>query len=515
MVPVDTEAIRNRLLTRCLADIEAGGLAPLETYQQAFPGHEELVAREYDELRSTLTAEGPRIGPYRALSEIGRGGQGRVYLARDERLQREVAIKLLVSFSAFSSDLRERFLREAQVASRLDHPGICTVYETGEEEGAPYIVMRYVRGETLAAKIARAAATAAGASQVRLESADATSQSTSSSTSSTALRRSLDAIVGLFERAARALHAAHESGVVHRDVKPSNIMVTPEGEPVLLDFGLAIDLEGEQATLTRTGDVFGTPAYMSPEQISPGRGRPDRRTDVYSLGVSLYECLTLARPFEAPTREGLYHAILKEEPLDPRRRNRALPHDLAVIVTTALEKDRDRRYATAADLAEDLRRLRESEPIRARPPSLAYRARRFAGRHRAAVASAALLILGLAAATTVVSIDLVRTRRAEAEASDQAQRAERTLDFFELMLRSVDPDRAGPEARVADFLDRAAREVQNELGDRPEIAAPIQDVIAIYGRHEAYQEGRVSENKALLARAEAAQRERLEKAGPA
>jgi len=516
---VDTDAFLNQLLTRFLADIEAGGLAPLETYQRTFPGREEFVAAEYARLCSSIAEEAPdscstegegtRIGRYRVLSEIGRGGQGRVCLARDERLQRQVAIKILTSLSAFSSELRERFLREAQVASRLDHAGICTVYGTGEEDGVPYIVMGYVPGETLAAKIARAAGSAEGASCVRLGPEPGASPpggpapSGSSPTSSSVQRRDLAEIAELFERAARALHAAHVAGVVHRDIKPSNIMIRPDGQPVLLDFGLAVDLEGEQPTLTRTGDVFGTPAYMSPEQISPDRGRPDRRTDVYSLGVSLYECLTLEHPFEAPTRESLYHAILREEPLDPRRRNRAVPRDLAVIVRTTLDKDPDRRYATAEDLAEDLRRLRERQPIRARPPSLAYRAMRFAARNRAFLASAAVLILGLAIATAVVSVDLVRTRRAEAEARDQAESARLTLAFFERMLASVRPDLEGKDARVEPVLDKAALEITKELADRPEIAAHIQNVIATsYQALGLYEKAEVQFRRALTTRRE-------------
>ncbi|MCP3920394.1 MAG: serine/threonine protein kinase [bacterium] len=503
---VETEALLNDLLNRCLADIEAGGLAPLETYQRAFGGHEDLVAEEYAKLSATLVdeeGEGPCIGPYRFLYEVGRGGQGRVYLAQDEHLGRQVAIKLLTTFSAFSSELRERFLREAQIASRLDHPGICTVYGTGEEAGAPYIVMRHVQGETLAAKIARATDSESSVSCVRLGSqiqdSPSASRSPTESASNAVQRRGRAEIAQLFEYAARALHVAHEAGIVHRDIKPSNIMVTPEGQPVLLDFGLAVDLEGEQATLTRTGDIFGTPAYMSPEQISPALGRPDRRTDVYSLGVSLYECLTLVRPLNAPTREGLYHAILKEEPLDPRRHNRALSRDLAVIVTTAMDKDPDRRYATAEDLAEDLRRLREHQPIRARPPSLAYRAQRFAGRHLVVVLSAAVLFLGLASATVVVSVDLVRTRRAEAEASAQGEAAhlarveaeanavkaqreaavsKAAMDFLQRTLSSADPrHEKGPDYTVREALVEAAKSVEESFADQPEVEAAIRNTI--------------------------------------
>src|SRR5262249_6338467 len=153
---------------------------------------------------------------------------------------------------------------------------------------------------------------------------------------------------------------------VHRDVKPANLMITPEGEPVLLDFGLAREDDGSANALSLTGEISGTPAYMSPEQMS-GRSRPDRRTDVWSLGIALYEAATLVHPFAAATRESLFQAIRSEEAPDPRRANPEIDRDLATILETATAKDRDRRYQTALAFAEDLRRWRGNEPVLARP----------------------------------------------------------------------------------------------------------------------------------------------------
>jgi len=334
-----------------------------------------------------------QVGPYRLVRELGRGGQGVVYLAEDTRLHRPVALKVLTGLGSTSEDSVARFRREAEVASRLDHPGICTIYDAGVHDGLPYIAMRHVDGESLAGWIAE-----------RADPPD----------SSTARARALEA-VRLIEAAARATHAAHQAGVVHRDLKPGNIMVTPHGDPILLDFGLARDVSGGTATLTQSGELHGTPHYMSPEQIAPRGAAPDRRTDVYSLGVTLYECLTRRRPFEGPTREGLYHAILTQPPPDPRRFNPAIQRDLKVVLETTLEKDRDRRYQTALDLAEDLRRVREHEPIHARPAGPVLRLSRWIERNRAVTAFLVLVVAGLGFA-----LHLLRRVREEVSAKTAA-----------------------------------------------------------------------------------------------
>ena len=170
----------------------------------------------------------------------------------------------------------------------------------------------------------------------------------------------------LMERTARALHSAHEAGLIHRDIKPGNIMVTPEGEPVLLDFGLARNTEDGGQTLTETGQVLGTPAYMAAEQILGKRDEIDRRTDVYSLGATLFECLTLHRPFEAESFDQLYHRKLQGHHANARKLNPRIPPDLNTVVEVALDRDRTRRYSTALELADDLKRVRSFEPIRAK-----------------------------------------------------------------------------------------------------------------------------------------------------
>jgi WD40 repeat protein/serine/threonine protein kinase len=437
------------------------------------------------------TPQDRHIGHYRLVRELGRGAQGQVWLAEDTRLARRVALKVLSTTFAPSGPALRRFQREAASASKLDHPGICAVYETGEADGYSYIAMRYVEGETLARWIqtsqsreasagdtiavtspgeggedgARSDAGAGDDSGDALRGTQAVSSGDlfaepahdsprprglkrdGSTSTGPGSREEVFRLVRIVEKAARALHAAHEAGLIHRDVKPGNIMVTPEDEAVILDFGLARDEEGDLQTLTHSGDLLGTPAYMSPEQLTAHRIPLDRRTDVYSLGVTLYECLTHRRPFDAPAREAIYQQILGEEPPDPRRLNPALPRDLKVVIETSLEKNRERRYRTALELAEDLRRVRCFEPIHARPAGPTVRLVRWLQRNPV-VATATIgvfLVLTVALGISLVLLDRVRR---EKEAKEEA-------------LGGVERERDA-KGRAAEALRRALLDVEAE-----------------------------------------------------
>lgn len=455
--------------------------------------------------------EGPSIsdeirefGPYTLQKELGRGAQGVVYLAEHRQLRRKVALKMLAGAAAQSAAVRDRFQREAEITSKLDHPGICGIHEVGEIQGIPYIAMQYLRGITLAELIQRAQAQAGkGTSVPRIDPGETTASLTG--------KEATQDVLLMIERAARALHAAHEAGLVHRDIKPGNIMISPDGQPVLLDFGLARDVEDHGHTLTETGAVMGTPAYMSPEQLRAQREQTDRRTDVYSLGVTLYECLTLRRPFEAPGFEQLYTLILQGVPPNPRKLNARIPIELRTVIEVAMERDPARRYATALDLAEDLRRVRSFEPIRAKAADPLLRTRRWVRREPAkAVAILAVIVFVLAGGVFLVGDRLARRAaardhliRAEAllgsgeytgaleAVARSRERAPNSTQALELKARiESERDRANQEARKQDDL-RAAAAAREESRQKQQEHAEASRAIAALKQSLQRDHGRV------------------------
>jgi serine/threonine protein kinase len=283
---------------------------------------------EPSDSRPTPDFVGKQIGPYRVISLLGRGGMGTVYKARDSRLERDVAIKVLPE-AQVEGMLRVRFEREARAASALNHPNICSVYDVGEFEGHPFLVMELLEGQTLR-------------EHIDTQPCD------------------LGQILRLTSQIAEALDAAHAKRIVHRDIKPANIFVTERGDVKLLDFGLAsraalragLAETSTQHTLTNPGSAIGTIAYMSPEQA---RGEVlDARTDLWSLGVVLYEMVSCSRPFEGSTAAVVFDAILNKTPVPVRERNHEVPAELARIIARLLEKDRALRYQSAVELRADL-----------------------------------------------------------------------------------------------------------------------------------------------------------------
>ena len=318
------------------------------------------------------------IGNYRIEGLIGRGGMGLVYRGRQTSLgDRPVAIKMIRPELVADARAEARFLREALLASKLDHPNLCSVLDVGRHAGVPYLVMPLVEGQTLAEHIAQVAPHG----RMQLPGGDGGVW--------------WERVVQLVEVLALGLHAAHEKGLVHRDVKPANVMVRGDGQPVLLDFGLAVAAAEDSTQLTLTNEVLGTPAYMAPEQVSPRGRAADARTDVHALGVLLFECLTLQLPYAVATREELARRIVEDPPSDIRRRVPALPRDLAVVVHVALAKRPDQRYATARLLAEDLARVRANQPIVAKRAGVAERTVRWIARNPWPTAAGVVLAVGL------------------------------------------------------------------------------------------------------------------------
>ncbi len=275
-----------------------------------------------------------RFGDYELLEELGRGGMGVVYRALHVVLGREVALKMILRGQLASAADRERFAAEAQAAAKLEHPGIVPVYEVGELDGRPFFTMKYIRGTTLSQRLQ------SGPMSAR-EAAD------------------------LLGKVSRAIHFAHARGVLHRDIKPSNILLDEANEPHVTDFGLAKQLT-DGNTLTRTGAVLGTPAYMSPEQASGQRTQLGPGSDVYSLGVVLYHMLTGRPPFQAASPVDMVMMVLEQDPIPPRLLNPKADRDLEMIALRCLQKPIDLRYASAGALADDLRAFLADESISAR-----------------------------------------------------------------------------------------------------------------------------------------------------
>jgi serine/threonine-protein kinase len=351
----------------------------------------------------------PEVRGYEVEGVLGRGGVGVVYKARHLRLNRPVALKMLLSGPYAGPEQLERFLREAEAAAGLRHPNIVPLYDVGGVEGRPYFTMELVEGGTLSRKLAGAPQPAAWAA-------------------------SLTATL------AGAVHVAHQSGIVHRDLKPGNVLLTPDGVPKVTDFGLARRREGGGG-LTLSGAILGTPSYMAPEQARGDRGAIGPATDVYALGAILYECLTGRPPFLADTATATMQQVLGEDPAPPTRLNSRVPRDLETICLKCLQKVPAQRYASAAALADDLRRFERHEPITARRPGPLERAAKWVRRRPTAaalLAAALLMLVGVAAAAVWYVGDRARLRaEAQIRGREVNHEANAALDQAETDLKTL------------------------------------------------------------------------------
>ncbi len=389
------------------------------------------------------------IGAYRILGVIGEGGMGTVYAAEQQDPRRVVALKVVRAGLAIPEVLR-RFKQESEVLARLQHPGIAQIYDAGIADGKPYFAMERVRGRLL------------------LEYAAARSLTTA---------QKLD----LAARICDAVQHAHDRGVIHRDLKPGNILVDDSGQPKVLDFGVA-RLTDSDAQLTRgtdLGKLVGTLAYMSPEQVAGDPAQVDARSDVYALGLILYELLAGRAPYETGRNATeAMRVICDQDPLPLRDLDRKFRGDLDTIARVALEKDKARRYASAADLASDLRRHLAGQPILARPPSAPYLVRKFVQRNRTLTGSLAVIFLVLAGGVVVSVWEASRALRAE-----QTARAVNEFLRDDLLSQASAQSQATPstapdrDLKVRTALDRAAARIQGKFDSQPEVEAAIRQTI--------------------------------------
>jgi tetratricopeptide (TPR) repeat protein len=398
---------------------------------------------------------GAVIGSCRVSRLIGEGGMGAVYEAVQERTGRVVAIKIMRQGLASREALR-RFQYESRVLARLSHDGIAQVLEAGthRDNGAarPYFVMEYVTDARPVTEFAS--------------------------------DRDLDprARLGLLAHICDAVHHAHQKGVIHRDLKPGNVLVDVNGRPRVIDFGVARAADPEyRRTTVRTdmGRLVGTIPYMSPEQVLEDSDAIDTRSDVYSLGVIAYELLAERMPYDVrqrPIPEAV-RIIREQDPAPLSTVHRAFRGDIETIVAKALEKDRARRYQSANDFSADILRYLSDEPILARAPGGMYQIWKFARRNRALVAGIAVAIVGLTLGAATATWQAVTAAQERNRAQVEARRAERISAFLRDILQTANPKAHGPDVTVRHVLDQAARDVDTQFGDDPLVEASIRNTI--------------------------------------
>lgn len=446
----------SRLLEDYLAELESGGAPDVKDLMEQHPELAQALQHSIDGLRflhQATAAFGPEQGarsqepPYRELGdfmikrEVGRGGMGIVYEAEQISIGRKVALKVLPFAAVLDHKQIARFNNEAQAAGQLNHPHIVPIYSVGCERGVHYYSMQLIEGQSLdraiyelrvwhgevdLEEVAPGLASTASLPQSseghrpppRAESAEARTISNFSTARSIKSRDHIRLVAELGIQAAEGLHHAHQQAIIHRDIKPSNLLIDQASRLWITDFGLARCQAGNNITMT--GDVLGTARYMSPEQAAGRAELVDHRTDIYSLGITLYELLTLRQAHIGSDRQELLRRIEQEEPLAPRHLNAAIPQDLETILLKSLAKSRDDRYLSAQDFADDLRRFLAGEPTMAQRPTLSDRALKWASRRRKLVAGVFAATLLTMLGTSLATFLIARAHQRTAEALTKA-----------------------------------------------------------------------------------------------
>ena len=515
--PSDASDPVGAMLVECMEELSRGNHGAIEELCRAHPEHVAEIRERMGILLQMGLVEGvaadaddfpERLGEFQLVRRLGGGGMGVVYEALQERLGRTVALKLIRPEHLYFPRARERFRRETEAVAKLQHPAIVSIYTVGEERGIPYFAMELVRGATLADILTMVETRApeslrgedlreavlGGSGFETIEDNEATRRLFDASWT--------DACARIVFRIADALAHAHSRGVLHRDIKPSNIAITPAGRVVLLDFGLAT--ASVDVRMTTYGTAVGSVLYMAPEQIEGRIDEIDARTDIYALGVTLYELLTLQVPYSGRTSDEVRAAIRDGKVPSLRVRNHRVSRDLETVCLKAIEGERGRRYASMQEFAADLKRVLEREPIAARPPGAAARTLRWIARNPATTMAsllAAVLLVGVPTLLYVQQLsygnELERALDAEMLARDAATQARELADrereraqleardsetvasFLADIFASADPQREqGRPPTAAELLRRGVGRIERELADQPELRARLQERMA-------------------------------------
>ena len=469
--PLSADEALAELVDELAARIQGGESIDVEALARAHPEHADRLGPLLPALQALAGLGAPAdghacpsgvLGDFRIVREVGRGGMGVVYEAQQLSLGgRPVALKVLPFAGMFDPRYLLRFQNEARAAACLHHPHIVPVYAVGCDRGVHYYAMQFIDGLTLAAviegfqtqdqrtRLDNGPPSEAGPgpnAPARVTAAATPAIAALSTERATRPHEFIRTVARLGRQAASALDHAHQQGIIHRDIKPANLLLDGDQNVWVTDFGLAHFRE--ECGVTRTGEIIGTLRYMSPEQTH-GRGVVDQRTDIYSLGVTLYELLTLRPAFRGDDRQELLRRIATEDPPGARRLNAAVPVELETIVAKAMAKAPEDRYGTAQELADDLQRWLDDKPIRARPPGARQRLRKWARRHLPLVIGLAAALVLLAAGVVVGSIRYaVQQRQFAEEQSDWARERERSEqkiagDLRRVLISRADAVRAG------------------------------------------------------------------------